>query len=46
MHGEWLGEKISEILVATSPDYLKVTLCDTILDPVVAHVNGFGSFCF
>ena len=46
MHREWLGDKISEILVATSPNYSKVTLRDTILDPVVAHVNGFSSLCF
>ena len=44
MHREWFGNEIGEILVATSPEYLKVTLCDAIMDPVVAYVNGFSSF--
>ena len=38
-----LGGKISEIVFPGPPDSLEVALFNSILDPVVAHVDGFAA---
>ena len=40
--GMVLGKEISEVLRARTPIHYVVSLADTILYPIKAHVHGFG----
>ena len=37
---------VASVLRAWSPKNAELFLCSTILEPVVAHVHGFGAFVF
>ena len=41
-----LGEVVSKVSAAGFPIYEKLALPDAVLDPIEAHVDGFGSFLF
>jgi hypothetical protein len=42
-----LGEVVGEVVAASAPVNVEVvTLLDSVLDPVEAHVDGFGSVLF
>ena len=44
--GERFGEEVREVVIATTPLHLKVTLVYTIADPMIPHVGRFCPFCF
>ena len=46
MHGERLGEEVSEVIGSGPPLYIEVLLLNTVPDPMETHVDGLRSPCF
>ena len=44
--GEWLGEKICEIITAFAPADRKMTRTNAIPNPMKLHINTLGAFRF
>jgi hypothetical protein len=40
------GEVVCEIIGTFSPVYEKMTLLDTVTDPIKTHIHGFGTALF
>ena len=41
-----LGKVVPMVFFARAPDNLALAMLDTVLEPVKAHVNGFGAALF